>query len=57
MFVRVYPFGYQPVAECNKEQDEQEKSAGLVVEKPADCHEEDVAQVQSRIRFFSISVT
>ena len=39
--------GNEPVAERNKEQYEQEESAGFVIEEPADKHKEDIAQVEA----------
>lgn len=45
----VYLLGNQPVGEGDEEQNEKEKPAGLVVEKPRDEEQEDVAEVQTRV--------
>ena len=39
----IYAFGDEPVAERDKQQDEEEESTGLIIEEPADSHEEDIA--------------
>ena len=43
----IYSFGDEPVGDCHEDENEQEESTGLIIEEPADRHEEDITQVKS----------
>jgi hypothetical protein len=49
----INPFGYKPIGECDEKQDEEKNTTCLVVEKPANNHQEDVSHMQSCARWLS----
>ena len=47
--IGLYPLRYQPVAQRHKGQNEQEESAGLIVEEPTDKQQIDIAEMKLTI--------
>ena len=50
----VYSLRYQPIAERDEEQDEQEDTASLVVEEPTHRHQKYITHMQTTLSGFAI---